>query len=121
VRFRRLSWIAASWLCCQLAVLTSAPVSLLAANHTAATPACTCTHTGHDQCPMHHPKSKDGCECRSTTQPGDATLVSLLGPIAVMPHAIASVAAPPSTRLPNYSITGFTDAVALPDGPPPRA
>ncbi|HXD74184.1 MAG TPA: hypothetical protein VN628_10625 [Vicinamibacterales bacterium] len=113
---------AAAWLFTQLSVLVASPASLLAATRAADAPACTCSHTGHDACPMHHPKPRDphGCECRSTTDPANATLVSLLGPIAVMPHAIASVAAPPITQLPSYPITGFASPVTPPDGPPPR-
>jgi hypothetical protein len=123
VAFRRHgSWLSALWLCCHLAVLTATPVALLAHSpHTADAIACTCSHTGHDECPMHHPKNKKGCECRSTQDPDAASLVSLLGPIAVMPVAITTLAEPPITQLPTYPINKFTVAPAAPDGPPPRA
>jgi hypothetical protein len=123
---RRLSWIACGWLCCQLAALTLAPVSLVAASsHAADSLTCTCVH-GHDgpdaYCPMHHPaKSKSGCECRSTTDPDAPTIVSLIGPIAVLADASLSVTPPPITKLPTYPITQFVGFVAAPDGPPPRA
>src|SRR6185369_8986503 len=92
---RRLAWVACGWLCCQLSVLTAAPVSLLSAPHAAEAPGCTCIHGANAQCPMHHPaQPKPDCQCRSTTDPGAATLVSLLGPAAVLvpalPHAAPS-------------------------------
>jgi hypothetical protein len=112
---------AAAWLFTQLSILAATPASLLAhAPQAADAIACTCSHTGHDQCPMHHPKSKNGCDCRSNHDPDAASLVSLLGPIAVMPDAIANIAEPPITQLPTYPITRFSSAVPPPDGPPPR-
>lgn len=123
---RRLSWIACAWLCCQLPLLTAAPLSLFAhAPEAADAVTCTCVH-GHDgpdaYCPMHHPtKSKSGCECRSTTDPDAATVVSLLGPVAVLAAAQSHIAPPASTNSPIYQITRFIGVVAAPDGPPPRA
>jgi len=114
------------WLCAHLAVVALTPVSLLASAPQAADAViCTCTHTGHAECPMHHPKPRDkgkhSCECRSATDPDAASIVTLLGPIAVLADAPASLAPPPITRLPNYPITRFQDSVTAPDGPPPRA
>ena len=118
--------VAATWLCVQLAMLASAPASLLArAPQAADALACTCTHTGHAECPMHHPKPKDtqkrNCECRSTTDPDAASIVTLLGPIAVLADAPAQPAPFSITKLPNHPITKFTGTVTAPDGPPPRA
>jgi len=119
---RGLAWVVCAVLSSQLAVLTAAPLSLLLhAPQAADAIACTCAHTGHAECPMHHPKKTSGCECRSTTDPDAASLVSLLGPVAVLSDAPARIAAPPITKSPSSSITRFTDAVASPDGPPPRA
>ena len=119
----RLSWIAAAWLCCQLSLLTAAPLSLITQHSDATDPvACTCVHTGNAQCPMHHPaKPASNCQCRSTTDPGAAALVSMLGPTAVLASVTARLAPPPITQLPTYSITRLTALVAPPDGPPPRA
>jgi hypothetical protein len=119
------------WLVTQASILAAAPVSLLEHSpHAADAIACTCAHTGHDECPMHHPRASDTeknflqkrrCQCRSAQDPDAASLVSLLGPIAVMPHAIAPVAAPPITQLPTYPLNKFAVHVVAPDGPPPRA
>src|SRR5580765_7571277 len=86
---RRLSWIACGWLCCQLSVLTAAPLSLLSNTSQGADPiTCTCVHGANASCPMHHPaQPKPNCQCRSTTDPGAATLISLLGPTAVLASA----------------------------------
>ena len=71
---------------------------------------------------MHHPaKKKPGCECRNTTDPDAASLVSLLGPIAVLNADAANPEPPAITKLPNYSITRFVSFIAPPAGPPPRA
>jgi hypothetical protein len=121
---RRLSWIACAWLCCQLS-LTAAPLSLLThAPEAADLVACTCAHTGHGECPMHHPKpqsQKRGCECRSGADPDAANIVSLIGPIAVLANVPSHLAPPPITQLPAYPITRFVDFVAPLDSPPPRA
>jgi hypothetical protein len=104
-------------------VLTAAPASLFAhAPQAADAVTCTCIHTGNAQCPMHHPKSqKRGCECRNTTDPDAANIVSLLGPIAVLTSAPAHLMPPSITQLPIYPINKFSDFVPVPAGPPPRA
>ena len=119
----RLSWIACIWLCCQLSLLAGTPLSLLThAPAMADAATCTCVHTGNAQCPMHHPKpEKRGCECRSTTDPDAASIVSLLGPTAVLADAPALIEPPAITKSPNHQITRFTDSITPPDGPPPRA
>ena len=104
----------------------TAPLSLLThAPEAADAVTCTCAHTGHGECPMHHPKPKDtkprGCECRSGTDPDAANIVSLLGPIAVLAVTQSQLAPPAITKSPVRPITQFIDFVASPDGPPPRA
>jgi hypothetical protein len=120
---KRLSWIACGWLCCQLSLLTAAPAALCAHPLEAADAVtCTCIHTGNAECPMHHPKSqKRGCECRNTTDPDAASLVSLIGPIAVLAATPHRLAPPAIAKSPVRPITQFIDFVAPPDGPPPRA
>src|ERR1043166_3354453 len=118
---RHLSWLSGVWLCCQVAVLTTTPVSLLVHTPQAADAiTCTCTHTGHDECPMHHPKQKR-CQCRSTTDPDAASLISLLGPIAVLTDMPARLAPPLATPSSDRQATRFASFVAVPAGPPPRA
>lgn len=119
---RRLAWIACGWLCVQLSLLTAAPLSLFAnAPHADASMECTCVHTGNTECPMHHPAKKSGCECRNTTDPDAASLVSLIGPIAVLAAAPSQMAPPAISKSPVRPVTQFIDFVAPPDGPPPRA
>ena len=119
---RRLALVACGWLCVQLSVLTAAPASLFAHEAQAADAlACTCVHTGTAECPMHHPAKKSGCECRNTTDPDTASLVSLIGPIAVLAAAPQQLAPPAIAKSPIRPITQFIDFVAPPDGPPPRA
>jgi hypothetical protein len=119
----RLAAIACTWLCCQFSLLAAAPVSLLADGpHSAQSMACTCVHTGNAQCPMHHPASqKRGCECRGATDPDAATVVSLLGPIAVLAGAPSRLTPPAIAESPAHHITRFTGFIVVPDGPPPRA
>ena len=118
-----MAWIACGWLCCQLSLLTAAPLSLLShAPQAADAITCTCIHADSAECPMHHPaKKKPGCECRSGTDPDVANIVSLLGPIAVLSAAPSHVEPPAITKLPSSPITRFVSVVAPPDGPPPRA
>ena len=79
-------------------------------------------HTGNAACPMHHPaKSPSNCSCRGTTDPGSATLITLLGPVAVLADTPASAAPAPITTSPHHSSTKFTGVILVPDGPPPRA
>ncbi len=123
---RRLSWVACAWLCCQLSILTAAPVSLFAHSPDAAGAlSCTCSHTGHDACPMHHPKPTDarkrGDECRSATNPDAASIVSLLGPTAVLASAPSQLAPPSFKQLTIYPINKFIGFIAPLDSPPPRA
>ena len=125
VTFRRsLSWVVCGWLCCQLSLLTAAPLSLLVDKmHTAADAiTCTCAHSGNAECPMHHSKPvKRGCECRGTTDPGADALLSMLGPIAVLADAPAVMAPADITGSPNQHITQFASVIASPTSPPPRA
>jgi len=118
----RLFWIASAWLCCQLSLLAAAPLSLLQHSDAADPIACTCVHTGNAQCPMHHPaKPAPNCQCRSTTDPGAASIVALIGPTAVLASASAHLAPPPTSQLSIYPITRFAVFVSAPDAPPPRA
>jgi len=121
---RRLLWLACLWLSAQVAALAAVPVSMCSmARQAAEAPGCTCIHTANATCPMHHPaKSPSGCNCRGTSpDPGSLTVVSLLGPIAVLPDAASTLAPPPATQSPIPQIAGFSNFVAVPDGPPPRA
>lgn len=118
----RLSWIACAWLCCQLSILTASPMSLVAhAPGAADAITCTCAHTGNATCPMHHPaKPASSCECRSGTDPDATSIVSLLGPTAVLASAPSQLAPPSCKQFTIYPITKFTDAIPPVTSPPPR-
>src|SRR5215467_12258838 len=123
-RFRqRAAWIVSGWLCCQLSLLTAAPLSLFAnAPHAADAISCTCAHSAGGQCPMHHPANpKPDCQCRNTADPDAAAIVSLLGPIAVLADAPTHAAQLSVTKSPTHHVTRFASFIASPDGPPPRA
>jgi hypothetical protein len=71
---------------------------------------------------MHHSKpKKDGCQCRSNTDPDASAVLSMLGPLAVLTDALPRAPEPPITQLPSSPITQFTDTVFPPTAPPPRA
>jgi len=121
---RGLAWVVCAWLSSQLAVLTATPLALLLHSPQAADAiTCTCVHADNATCPMHHPaKSRSGCNCRGNSpDPVSLTVVSLLGPAAVLPGAPATLAPPAITKSPSHRITRFTGFTAVPDGPPPRA
>ena len=85
---QRATWIICGWLCCQLSVLTTVPLSLAAGlSHAADSISCTCVHGANAQCPMHHPANPaPNCHCRNAADPDAAAIVSLLGTIAETKH-----------------------------------
>jgi hypothetical protein len=129
----RLSLLAASWLCCQIAGLVAAPVVFGATAHTLAAGVsdveCDCPGTEPGQaCPMHkskaHQKSKadeSACQLRSSCASADSALLSLsTGSVGVLtpldrleiewfPRSMTVLVAAPIAR------------AELPDAPPPRA
>jgi hypothetical protein len=118
----RLSCVIGLWLVCQLAGLTSGPLSV--AGTIASAQKCTCppgTASG-GACPMHH--TREGareCVLKSGSSSSDATLLSLVGTLGLMPAAQTIDALPIADQfvLP-------TDALAIarsdrPESPPPRA
>lgn len=119
----RLSWLVCGWLVCQLGVLTFASAALYAETPGgSAIGVCTCSHGDGRDCPMHHqtPKSKSG-SCRSANDAGSAGVVSLLGPLAVLPRPKTVgepvVTSDSSRQRPTFSSQLFP----IPDAPPPRA
>ena len=122
---RHLALIIGGWLVSQTFVLTVVPASMCA-GAAVSTPeqACTCSHDGGQECPMHHrtaAKSKSSCSCRSTTDTTTLAIASLLGPIAVLPPAINVAAVFLSTDLNRSLVAPPIDVPALPEAPPPRA
>ena len=120
---RHIAWVVSGWLCCQLTLLTAAPLSMFTNAPQAADPiTCVCVHGENARCPMHHPaKPTPDCQCRNATNPDSAAIVTLLGPIAVLADAPAHETTLAITQLPNHPITSFVSLATPPDGPPPRA
>ena len=119
---QHIAWIVCGWLCCQLSVLTAAPLSLFAGLPQAADSiACTCAHGASGQCPMHHQTApKPDCRCSNATDPGSAAIVSLLGPIAILAEARTFATRLPITLSPAHQVSRFNSFTNAPDGPPPR-
>jgi hypothetical protein len=122
---RHLAVVFGAWLLCHTCGLAAAPIAMCVSS-TASAPAleCTCDHGDATECPMHHKpasESKPACTCRNTSDSGLATLVSLLGPFAVV-DADARIASPDGTSsAPALLPAAFFNAPTIPDPPPPRA
>jgi hypothetical protein len=125
VRLRRhVAWIVGTWLLCQASAMILVPVSLCVGNGASAVEAaCTCAHSGVQECPMHHTRTKSpsSCSCRSTTGGPTAILASLLGSIAVLPVAMSVLAATPTSDVSMIRDVFLLNASINPDPPPPRA
>ena len=121
-RLRRvLGPIAAAWLFCQVATLTTAPVVfwVISAEDLLE---CTCTLGDHAICPMHHkpaPGSKL-CQIRSANDRGTAVLSSLFGAVGVVPVPTQVVAPISDDNVLLVEITTASLRPAPPDPPPPR-
>ena len=121
-RFRRLLGpLAGSWLLCQIATLTVAPVAL--AWHTTTELECTCPQGAEGVCPMHHQKTSVGakqCVLRNAADGTGSALVSLLNPLGLLPSATRLIA---PALADSASISVFStvrDLLLPPDAPPPR-
>jgi hypothetical protein len=119
---RTLGPIAAAWLFCQVATVTTAPVVFWIGSGEELLE-CTCSHGDHATCPMHHkpaPGSKV-CPMRSAADDsGAAVLTSLLTGVGLLADP-ADLAAPASVQ--TVLVTEDTRSSlrpAPPDPPPPR-
>jgi hypothetical protein len=128
----RLSWLAAFWLCCQIAGLVAAPVVFGATAHALSAGVndadCGCPGTEPGQaCPMHKSKApeqsaadENACQLRSACATADSALLTLsTGSIGVLTaydrlhidwarEAVTNLVLTPIAR------------TELPDAPPPR-
>lgn len=120
---RVLGPVAAAWLIFQAASLTFAPVEAFMRAGGAALLSCSCSHTDHGMCPMHHPASPRANDClmKSAHDSGAAIFSMFLGPIGLVPGAAAEAAPAASTPLAHAHVQTFTLRSAPPDPPPPRA
>jgi hypothetical protein len=122
---RRLSWIVGAWLVYQAAVACVAPASLVAAGMSAEL--CTCPGgMPGDICPMHkghHEDTRDPSDCiiRSTSASPDATLLTLLGSIGIVPAVHSLVLDPLVVRRAPEPPSRPLTLSRIPDAPPPRS
>lgn len=119
---RRLVRLAGGLLAIQLCSWIVTPTLLYATTSSAAL-ACSCSHGGSHNCPVHHHNrpSKNACSCRDTSDGAANLVASLIGPVAVL------VAPDDSGRVDvsQAATIGFApvilDTTLVPDAPPPRA
>jgi hypothetical protein len=123
-RLRRvLGPVAAAWLIFQVASLTFAPVEALTRAGGAALLECSCSHSDHGMCPMHHPASPRANDClmKSAHDSGAAIFSMFLGPVGLVPGPTPEVVPATSTPLTSAGVQRFSPRPGPPDPPPPRA
>lgn len=121
-RLRRiLRPVVVTWLLCQAATLSLAPIAF--STGTVELLECTCTHGDHAVCPMHHRPAPDSTLClmQSADENREAVFGPLVGAVGLLPTK-TEVAAPAVER-PLISLETTTAFLrpAPPDPPPPRA
>jgi hypothetical protein len=116
---RRLSWLIASWLVCQVAVIAGAPAfDALGIDQD---PCCRGVAPGQT-CPMHQTRAGDRtCKMRSDCPRPDFALISIISGAGILPGATHLVI----TFEAGTSIGGNPSLAVnrsdRPDAPPPRA
>jgi hypothetical protein len=114
-------------LVCQLNTLALVPsIQMVSATSSSAQQACRCPHGAHGvhaaTCPMHkRAASAAQCRMRSARSRADAALLSILGPLGLVPSTGALINPPLSET--RALVEGGTaiERVLSPDSPPPRA
>src|SRR5205823_14947372 len=121
---RRLSWVVAFWLVCQVAGVVAAPLALCCRSTPAADDDERCCPglLPGQTCPMHHRREGEPtCKMRDACGRADAALVSLAGIVGLMPTATHAVSAfETGDRLTAIAESAIARA-HRPDSPPPRA
>lgn len=116
---RRLSWLIAGWLTCQIAVIAGAPA--FAALGIDQDPCCRGVAPGQT-CPMHQTRAGDRtCRMRSDCPRADLALISIVSGAGILPGATHLL-----TTFDAGSSIGERASLAVnrpdrPDAPPPRA
>jgi len=121
-RLRRiLGPIAATWLACQVAGLTAAPL-VVWLNAPVGGVECTCTHGDHAMCPMHHrPASDTRCAVHAAHESGTGVLSTFLSSVGIVTPAQVTLVPAPITAVSLSDRTPAPFRPAPPDPPPPRA
>jgi hypothetical protein len=117
---RRLSWLIAGWLVCQIASATGAPVfAALGLDEDA----CCRGLAPGQTCPMHHHSRENDrtCKMRSACPRGETAILALAGGVGILPDATdvvtAFVLGEPVASPRPAPVTRTT----RPESPPPRA
>ncbi len=114
-------------LVCQLVTLTLGPsIQIVSATSSTAEQTCRCPHGAHgvhtDACPMHRtPAMSTQCRMRSAHSTADAALLSLLGPLGLVPSTKVLINPPLSETLALVECGTAIERLLSPDSPPPRA
>jgi hypothetical protein len=122
-RRRALGPLAAAWLLCQLGMVALVPAASATGSVPVVALECTCSHGDHATCPMHH-KSAAGperCAMRSADDSATGVLISLFGPLGLIPVRSGVLTPAPSTAVALAPQTTIALRDAPPDPPPPRA
>jgi hypothetical protein len=110
-----LTWIVATTAVSPLAIWTT-----MAHTTPAAAVHCKCSHTPGIVCPMHHTSNgRTECALRSATSHDGSALLSLLGPIGVVPFSAITAVTQGSSPVPADVRTAI-DRPLAPESPPPR-
>jgi hypothetical protein len=121
---RRLSWVVAFWLACQVAGVVAAPLAFCCRSMPAADDDEQCCPglLPGQICPMHHRREGEPtCKMRDACGRTDAALVSLAGVVGLLPAPTSVVSAfETGDRLTAIAASAIARA-HRPESPPPRA
>jgi hypothetical protein len=116
---RRLSWLVAGCLACQMALLAGAPA--LAAMGLDQDACCQGLAPGQT-CPMHQSRAGDRtCKMRSECPRADFALISLLGGLGILPDSTVCVTSFEPGDAVVHRDRSHTFHTRRPESPPPRS
>src|SRR5256885_13429799 len=121
---RRLSWVVAFWLVCQVAGVVAAPLALCCRSTPAADDDERCCPglLPGQICPMHHRREGERtCKMRDACSRADASLVALAGIVGLLPDATLCVRAFPIGHPLRAVAPSAIARACRPESPPPRA
>ena len=121
---RRLSWLIAVWLLCQIANVTAAPFTFCCQNVATAGDEDKCCPglLPGQVCPMHHTKEGERtCKMRSSCVGSDAAIVSLAVSSSGLPASTPVVSAFELGERVRLAPQSAILRTARPESPPPRA
>ncbi|HZT75295.1 MAG TPA: hypothetical protein VFA27_01460 [Vicinamibacterales bacterium] len=119
---RRRSWIVALWLIGQAASVAAISRAACDAVRADAPAACTCSHAGSGECPMHHAHRAQAsrCSCRGSDSGAASAMLAMFGPSAVMPSAAGAASPVRDAIVASAAADAPCHRPSVPDPPPPR-